>query len=65
MCLILLPSVNFFGVQYVTEKTGKASVVTEYDSDYETLCSQLDLIKAATEKMVSYVETIAEPNPSE
>ena len=71
MCLIfmcklkLLPNVHFIDVQYVTEKTGKASVVTEYDSDYETLCSQLDLIKTATEKMVSYVETVAEPNPSE
>ncbi len=40
-------------------------MVTEYDEEFETLCSQLDLIKSATEKMVSYVETIAEPNPSE
>lgn len=52
-------------LQYVTEKSGKAEIVTEYDTEYETLCSQLDLIKSSTEKMVSYVETIAEPNPSE
>ena len=52
-------------LQYVTEKAGKAGAVTEYDSDYESLCTQLDLIKTATEKMVGFVETIIEPNPSE
>jgi len=40
-------------------------VVTEYDTEYENLCKQLDIIKAATEKMVTYIETIIEPNPSE
>lgn len=51
-------------VQYVTEKAGKADMVTEYGVEYETLCTQLDYIKASTEKMLLYVEAIAEPNPS-
>ena len=49
----------------MTEKAGKAEIVTEYDSEYETLCTQLDIIKTATEKMLTYVEAIVEPNPSE
>ena len=52
-------------LQYVTERAGKADSVTEYDSEYETLCTQLDQIKVATEHTLTQVETVVEPNPSQ
>lgn len=48
----------------MTEKAGKAEGVTEYDSEFEDLCQQLDHIKLATEHMLTYVENIVQPNPS-
>lgn len=48
----------------MTEKTGKAEGVTEYDSEFEALCHQLDQIKVATEHMLTHVESIVQPNPS-
>lgn len=48
----------------MTEKAGKAEGVTEYDSEFEDLCRQLDQIKVATEHMLTHVETIVQPNPS-
>ena len=51
-------------MQFVTEKTGKAEGVTEYDSEFESLCQQLDQIKLTTEHMLTHVESIVQPNPS-
>ena len=51
-------------MQFVTEKAGKAEAVTEYDSEFEGLCQQLDQIKLATEHMLTHVESIVQPNPS-
>lgn len=48
----------------MTEKAGKAEGVTEYDSEFEGLCRQLDQIKVATEHMLTHVESIVQPNPS-
>lgn len=48
----------------MTEKAGKAEGVTEYDSEFEELCHQLDRIKMATEHMLTHVEGIVQPNPS-
>ena len=48
----------------MTEKAGKAEAVTEYDSEFESLCQQLDQIKVATEHMLTHVESIVQPNPS-
>lgn len=52
-------------LQYVTEKAGKAEGVTAFDSEFENLCHQLDQIKSATEHMLTHVEAIVQPNPSE
>jgi hypothetical protein len=48
----------------MTEKAGKAEGVTEFDSEFEDLCRQLDQIKIATEHMLTHVESIVQPNPS-
>lgn len=48
----------------MTEKAGKAEGVTEYDSEFESLCHQFDQIKLTTEHMLTHVESIVQPNPS-
>ena len=49
----------------MTEKAGKAEAVTEYDEDFERLCTQIDQIKATTERMLSQMVVMIQPNPSE
>lgn len=39
--------------------------MTEFDRDYEDLCTKMDQIKIVTEKMIAQVETLIQPNPSE
>lgn len=48
----------------MTEKAGKAELVTEYDEEYESLCNQMDQIKLMTERMLAQVVTMMQPNPS-
>ncbi len=48
----------------MTEKAGKAEVVTEFDEDFGSLCVKLDQIKVTTEKMLIQMETLMQPNPS-
>ena len=49
----------------MTEKAGKADVVTEYDSEIEEFCGKMDQIKLTTERMLYHIETLVQPNPSE
>lgn len=48
----------------MSEKAGKADLVTEYDEEFESLCVQMDQIKLMTEKMLTHVITMMQPNPS-
>ena len=49
----------------MTEKAGKAEAVTEFDKEFETLCDQMEQIKAVTERMLVQMEVLMQPNPSE
>jgi len=49
----------------MTEKAGKADEVTSFDEDFEGLCFKVDQIKLVTERMLSQVEAMVQPNPSE
>lgn len=49
----------------MTERAGKAESVTEFDSEFESLCEQMDQIKLVTEKMLAQLEILMQPNPSE
>jgi len=49
----------------VTEKTGKAESVTEFGKEFELLCNQMEQIKGVAEKMLTQVEMLVQPNPSE
>ena len=48
----------------MTEKAGKAEGVTELDQEVETLSNQMDGIKLMTEKMLTQILTLMQPNPS-
>lgn len=63
--LVRFADVNFSRAkQYVTEKAGKAEAVTEYDEEFELLCNQMDQIKIMTERMLTQVVTMMQPNPN-
>lgn len=56
--------VSFPLVQFTFERLGKADT-TEYDSEYQSLCDELDKIKLATERLIQFTAYMLEPNPSE
>ena len=37
--------------------------MTGYDSEYETMSEQLDAIKSSTERIISFVQAMVQPNP--
>ena len=37
--------------------------MTAYDSEYETMSEQLDAIKSSTERIISFVQAMVQPNP--
>ena len=50
-------------MQYTIEKIGKAESVTSYDSEFESLGEQLEAIKSSTEKIITHVHAMVQPNP--
>ena len=48
----------------MTEKAGKAESLTTFDEEFESLCVQVDQIKVMTERMLSQMVVMIQPNPS-
>ena len=51
-------------VQFTFERLGKAET-TEFDTEYQSLCDELDKIRLATERLIQFTAYMLEPNPSE
>ncbi|CAF0740281.1 unnamed protein product [Adineta steineri] len=51
--------------QFTEEKLGQATDRTEYDENFEQLLAKTDRIKQCTERLISHVETVLQPNPNE
>lgn len=51
--------------QFTEEKLGQATERTEYDDNFENLLLAADRTKTCTERLISHVETVLQPNPSE
>ena len=49
--------------QFTVEKLGRADSVTSYGEDYDDLSQQIDHIKLTTERIVTNVQAMVEPNP--
>jgi hypothetical protein len=58
-------SVFFSCLQFTEEKLGQATERTEYDDSFEQLLTAADRSKSWTERLISHVETVLQPNPSE
>ncbi|UJR14766.1 hypothetical protein I4U23_001756 [Adineta vaga] len=52
-------------VLFTEEKLGQATDRTEYDENFEHLLVGADRSKAWTERLISHVETVLQPNPNE
>ena len=50
-------------MQYTIEKIGKGEGVTAFDSEFETLSQQLEVIRTSTERIIILVQTLVQPNP--
>ena len=51
-------------LQFTVEKLGRADSVTSYDDQFESLSSKIDQIKLNTERIISTLESMIQPNPS-
>ncbi|CAF1650422.1 unnamed protein product [Adineta ricciae] len=51
--------------QFTEEKLGQATDRTEYDENFGQLLAGADRSKAWTERLISHVETVLQPNPNE
>ena len=50
-------------LQFTVEKLGKADSVTTYDDEFEHLIQQVQQIKTTTEKILTQVYSMVQPNP--
>ena len=49
-------------VQYTEERLGHGDR-TEYDPEFQALCSQADRTKEWTDKLIAHTEAVLQPNP--
>ena len=62
-CMLYCDCLFFnFRSQFTEERIGNAEK-TEFDAQFENLCSRADRMKQWTEKMLKQTESMLQPNP--